>query len=144
VIGKGHLSWIEMMKKLDTTPRHLRMFFIRMSTAFAIVGTLFLLRHKSVYVLFYSLGLLFLIGVAVPVFLKPLYLFWMRLAFIIEWLVTRLIMAGMFYLVLTPMGLIIKLSGKDLLDRKIERDKGSYWKKNTSRPFDLKTYEKQF
>jgi multisubunit Na+/H+ antiporter MnhG subunit len=132
------------MEKLDTTPRYLRIFFIRMSAAFAIVGTLFLLRHKSVYALFYSLSLLFMVGIAAPVLLKPLYLFWMKLAFVIEWLVTRLIMAGIFYLVLTPLGLIIKLSGKDLLDRKIERDKGSYWKKNTSGPFDLKTYEKQF
>jgi hypothetical protein len=42
------------------------------------------------------------------------------------------------------MGLSMKLFGVDLLDRKIDKDKESYWKKKEEKEFNPIDYERQF
>ncbi len=73
--------------------------------------------------------------------LKYLYIIWMRLAFILGWINTRILLLAIFYLLFTPIGIGIKLFGVDLLERKIDKNKDSYWKKRDSLAAD---YERQF
>jgi len=73
--------------------------------------------------------------------LKYLYIIWMRLAFILGWINTRILLLAIFYLLFTPIGIGIKLFGVDLLERKIDKNKDSYWKKKDSLAAD---YERQF
>ncbi len=79
-----------------------------------------------------------------PVVLKPVYVAWMRLAFVLSWINTRLILCLIFYLVFTPIGLAIKLCGRDLLDRKFEKRKVSYWKTKDAAAFNPLDYARQF
>lgn len=76
--------------------------------------------------------------------LRLLYKSWMGLAAILAWVNTRLILLVIFYLVFTPLGLGLKLFGFDLLDRKIEKQKKSYWKKKSFTDFNPSDYERQF
>lgn len=72
--------------------------------------------------------------------LKPVYDLWMKFAAVLAWVNTRIILIVMFYLVFTPIGLIMRIFGMDVLGLKIERNKESYWLKK-----DKKTsYERQF
>ena len=45
------------------------------------------------------------------------------------WINTRLILFIIFYLVFTPIGLVMRLFGVDLLDKKIDKNKNSYWRR---------------
>ena len=53
-----------------------------------------------------------LIGLAAPVVVRPVYVVWMGLAFPIGWTVSHVMMLAVFYLVLTPSGLFMRLLGK--------------------------------
>ena len=79
-----------------------------------------------------------------PVSLKPVYIFWMRLAFILAWINTRLILSILFYLIFTPIGIGMRLFGGDLLDKKIDKNKESYWIKKEKAAFKQSDYERQF
>ena len=57
------------------------------------------------------------------------------------WINTRILLLAIFYLLFTPIGIGIKLFGVDLLERKIDKNKDSYWKKRDSLAAD---YERQF
>lgn len=81
--------------------------------------------------------------VAYPV-MKPIHVGWMTFAFALGWFNTRLLLGLFFYLVITPVGLLMRMMGKDLLDEKIDPNAKSYWVKKERKPFDPKTFERLF
>jgi len=58
-----------------------------------------------------SAALLAAIGLAIPSFLKPIYKGWMILALIMGWVMTRVVLTLVYYLVLTPIGFLGGPSG---------------------------------
>ena len=62
----------------------------------------------------------------------------------VTWLTTRLILALTYYLVITPIGLLLRLFGKDALQRKIDPGADSYWIEREPEPLDRERYKKQF
>ena len=78
---------------------------------------------------FYSLviSLIFLIlGLINSNILKPLNFLWMKFGLLLGKIVSPLILGIIFFLVVTPIGLIMRLLGKDLLNLKYNTNK-SYW-----------------
>jgi membrane-associated phospholipid phosphatase len=133
------------MDDIRTDKKTLKSFSRVMAIALFSIGTILLVRHKQSYLVFYSLTVLFFgLGIFASFVFKPVYLIWMRLAFVLSWINTRLVLLVVFYLVLTPTGLVMKLMGKDLLDRRIEREKKSYWLAKLKKVFDPAEYERQF
>ena len=133
------------MEKLKLDKKTLRKFGIMMGVAFLVISLLLILRHKyNGFITIIFSAIFFIFGFLFPGFLKPIYIIWMRFAFILSWINTRLILIIMFYLVFTPVGLVMKLFGVDLLDRKIEKEKGSYWIKKEKNRFNNPDYERQF
>lgn len=82
------------------------------------------------------------LGVCLPSLMRPVYVVWMALAFPIGWTVSHAMMAATFYLVMTPIGLIMRLCGRDPMQRRIDRNAKSYW---ISKPAnrDVKSYFRQ-
>jgi Saxitoxin biosynthesis operon protein SxtJ len=81
-------------------------------------------------------------------FLKPgsirwLYLSATVLAFPIGWAVSQLVLALMFYLVLTPIALVLRWRGRDPLRRRLEPDRRTYWQKK-SPTTDSRRYLRQY
>ena len=72
-------------------------------------------------------GTLVGLGLAVPVVLKPVYRVWMALAVVLGFIMTRVILSVVYYLVMTPIGLAMRLFGKDPMHRRIDPDAASYW-----------------
>jgi hypothetical protein len=68
----------------------------------------------------------------------------MRFAYLLAWINTRLILCAIFYLVFTPIGLVMRLLKIDPLDRKIDKNKNSYWIKKEKKDFCPLDYERQF
>ena len=56
-------------------------------------------------------------------------------------IVSPIVMAAIFFLVVTPIGLIMQLLGKDLLKKKYEKNKKSYW---IERENEISTMKRQF
>ena len=61
-----------------------------------------------------------------PAVLEPVYRAWMKFGHIMGWINTRIILALMFYLIIAPTGLIMKVLGKDPMRRKLDRSVESY------------------
>lgn len=89
-------------------------------------------------------GFFFLTGLAGYPVLKPVYAGWMMFAFVLGWVNTRIILGVFFYTILTPVGLVLRLSGKDLLDKRLDRSAKTYWIKRERVPFDKARYKQQF
>lgn len=78
------------------------------------------------------------------IFLKPLNLIWMTLAVVLGWFMSRFILSVIYYLVLTPIGLILRLSKKDLLGTQKSQTAETYWKPRQITQKSSSDYEKQF
>ncbi len=133
------------MDKLNLDKSRLRKFGITMGIAFMAITIFILLKHK--HTIFYTSiisAVFFILALVTPVLLKPVYIFWTKLALILGWINTRLILLIIFYFVFAPIGLAMRLFGVDLLERGIERSKETYWKKKDKKAFNPLDYERQF
>jgi len=61
-----------------------------------------------------------------PDSMRGLYNNWMRVAMAIGHVINTIILAIVFYLVITPMGLVMRLMGKDPMRRVLDKDATSY------------------
>ena len=64
-----------------------------------------------------------------PAVLTPLNKIWFRFGLLLGKIVTPIVMSLVFFLTVLPTGVIMRLLGKDLLNRKIDRSAPSYWVK---------------
>lgn len=78
-----------------------------------------------------------------PAIGKAIYTQWMFAAMPIGWTISHAILAGVYYLLLTPIGLIMRLTGYDPMSRKLDPAAASYWIKR-EQPKNAAAYFKQF
>ncbi|HEX8458772.1 MAG TPA: SxtJ family membrane protein [Pyrinomonadaceae bacterium] len=101
-------------------------------------------RYPVLSVVLASTGaLLVLLGARYPKSLVVPNRLWMGLAEALGFLMTRVILAVVFFLIVTPVGLARRLMGGDPLGRRAGRTE-SYWKPYTERRLDPKHYEKMY
>ena len=82
-------------------------------------------------------------GLFRPAFARPIYLGWMYASYPIGWAVGHVMIGAVFFLVVTPIGLLMRASGRDPLQRKFDASRASYWEKRP--PVDDQTrYFRQF
>lgn len=67
------------------------------------------------------------LGLVYPPSVRWLFVGLTLLAFPIGWVVTQVMLAVMFYAVITPVAFLFRLMGRDLLCRKPDAGKASYW-----------------
>jgi hypothetical protein len=65
--------------------------------------------------------------VAIPSLRRPMYLAWMYAAFPIGWTVSHVVLAFVFYVVFTPLGVVMRLAGRDPLQCGERLAAGTYW-----------------
>ena len=61
-----------------------------------------------------------------PMLLAPINRIWLKISIVLGWINTRLIMGVMFFLMIVPIGLILRALGKDPLSNKLLKDEKSY------------------
>jgi len=96
-------------------------------------------RHPrtTTQVVFAGIGLFFSLGWYCPGILRPVYALWMVFAFVLGYVNTRIFLALVFYVIITPIALLLRVFEVDPLDRgwgnRKKRAKiSSYWRKRTS------------
>jgi len=73
-----------------------------------------------------SLVFLFL-GLINSKLLTPLNKLWFKFGMILGAIIAPIVMGVVFFLVVTPIGLIMRIMGKDLLKKKYDKKKETYW-----------------
>ena len=87
--------------------------------------------------------LLGVVGLLKPNALRPIFTAWMTLAFPLGWLISRLLLASLYYGLFTPIGVIFRLRNRDVLRIRHKSTAGSYWISKTARS-DVSDYLRQF
>lgn len=77
-----------------------------------------------------------------PLWLTPMYRAWMAMAHVLNWIMTRLLLGLVFYVVIWPLGCIMKITGKDPMARKWDKTLTSY--RVTSAPSSKEDMERPF
>ncbi len=98
--------------------RVLRNFGFLFGVVFVIVGAWPLLNGESPREwALAATGVFVLVGLLVPVVLGPLYRVWMRLGHLLGTVNTRIILFLIWWVIVTPIGLLRRLIGKDPMRR---------------------------
>jgi saxitoxin biosynthesis operon SxtJ-like protein len=134
------------MKKKKITKKDLKQFGLVLGGILFVIGFVhFRKENVHVYPWLWSIGVLSIfLSIFIPKALKPLFVVFTKIAHIIGWVNTRIILTLIYYVVITPIGLVLRLVGKDLLDLKIEKEKESYWIERTKVSATKESLEKQF
>ena len=136
---------IEEIKDIKSGRRELRKFGITVSIVLGLLGGLFFWRGRDYYFYFLILSAaLLLLGLVVPILLKPIHKMWMTLAVLLGYLMTRVILSVLFFVVVTPIGLLARSFGKDFLNLKYDPNVDSYWIEKKKRTSGRNIYENQF
>jgi hypothetical protein len=83
------------------------------------------------------------IGYLHVAFVRPIYLGWMYAAYPIGWVVSHLVLAIVYYGVVTPIGWLMRRIGYDPLERQFARSASTYWSPIEARA-DKTSYFRQF
>jgi hypothetical protein len=81
------------------------------------------------------------LGMIRPGLFRPIFVGAMMATFPIGWLVSRVVLAGLFYGLFTPLGLLFRLRGRDVLERR-RPNRDSYWVPKET-PADVRAYFRQ-
>jgi hypothetical protein len=137
---------IEEIRKIDSSVRELRKFAFVMGVPLALIGGFLLWRQREYCWYFFAASGAFIgAGLLVPAVLMPLHKVWMTFSIIMGWLMTRVILCILFFVVLTPTALLLRLLGKDLLNMKFDRNSSqSYWLARSADQSQKPDYTKQF
>ena len=136
---------IDELKNIRTDNKAIRDFGILIGLILLIIAGILFYKERESYELIILLGILFIgLGLGMPIILKPFYLVWMNFAVVLGWLMTRLILGLLFYVVVSPIGLISRLFGKRFLELKNSSINSSYWNYKNSHRISHKDLEKQF
>jgi hypothetical protein len=113
------------------SPRELRQFAGIWFPAFwALVGGLFWYHSGSLAVPAVMWGVALAVGLAgliSPALIRPIYVAWMLAAYPVGWVVSHLMLATIYFVVMAPVGLVMRLFGYDPMKRDFDRSARTYW-----------------
>ncbi len=72
------------------------------------------------------------------------YIGWMYFTRTMAWVITTVVLGLVFYIGFTGIGLLMRLLGKNPLDRKLDPSAASYWIKHKPYKFSKEHYQRQF
>tara|TARA_B100000686_G_scaffold80426_1_gene86773 strand:+ start:497 stop:892 length:396 start_codon:yes stop_codon:yes gene_type:complete len=95
---------------------------------FLIVAMWPLLNGETPRIWSLIIAIIFLIlGLINSKILTPLKILWFKFGLFLGGIVSPVVMGIVFFFVITPIGLFMRLIGKDLLNSKLDNNKKSYW-----------------
>jgi predicted membrane metal-binding protein len=137
-IGRRNLSWIKMESRLreDKTIKPLRSFGLLVGGVFALMAAwpvLFRGQPLRTWAMVAAAGLV-VPALLLPKILGPVYRVWMAFGHILGWINTRIVLGIVFFLVFTPVGIVMRLFGKDPLRLRLKANSKTHRIPRMSRP----------
>lgn len=137
--------FFEEIKDIKSGKNQLREFGLTIGIILVILGVIALWRNRSICLhLLVTAGIFIGFGLGFPKVLKPIHKIWMSFSIIIGFFVSWLILSVLFYAVLTPIGLVMRILGKDILDQRIDKNRDSYWQDVKAEVKSKESYENQY
>ena len=126
--------------------KQLRFFLILLVIFSFVISGIVYHRTESLTAVKWVLGIglgLAVLGFAIPAVGRYTYVVWMVAAFPIGWTISHLVLAAVYYLLITPIGLFMRLIGRDPIGRTFDQQQQSYWHTRKKQD-DLTRYFRQF
>ncbi|MBN2417639.1 hypothetical protein JXO52_17530 [bacterium] len=145
------MSWIsdvrDEIQDLNLSGKNLRKFGLFVGGIFLLIGLYMEYRHvvsEWRFVLFGVGAMLMALGAVYPRSLTYVYRFWMGIAFTVGWLVSRVLLAVIFYGIVTPIGLVMKLFGKNPIEGHLDPEAESHWVMKDESAWSIERYKKMY
>ena len=125
--------------KQNTQNRSFGLLFFIVFLAFALW---LLIKKGEINLYLISISLIFLIlGLLNSKILTPLNKSWIKFGELLGRIIAPIVMGIVYFIILTPISLLVRLLGKDLIGMKFDKNLKTYWIK---RKKNLGTMDKQF
>jgi hypothetical protein len=118
------------------TRKELRRFGLLVGAVFTVIG-LWPLVFRGEPLRLWAIGiggLLIVCGGALPSVLAPIHKGWMWVGHILGWINTRILLGIVFYVLVTPLGLVFRLMGKDTMRQAFAESSTTYRVVRSPRP----------
>ncbi len=134
------------MPKIETNKKILRNFSIGAAVFFALISGYLFYKNKADLLPYIGSvsGIFLLFGIVKPELSKPIYIAWMSFAHVLGQINTKIILLLVFILTVVPVSLFLKLFRKDILDKKLDKEKNTYWNQKEAKEFKKESYERHF
>lgn len=136
---------IEEFKNIQKDKKSIRDFGLLIGCILLVIAGYLFYKSRDLNIHLISLGFSFIAsGFILSPILKPVYLLWMYFAIILGFIMTRLILGLVFYFIVSPIGIIGKIFGKEFLELKKSPVNNSYWNFKDKDINDQSELERQF
>ena len=132
---------------IDTTDRKgQRDFGLVMAGAIVVVGLIRWAWHRGAppMAFLYVAATFLVLGLAAPRLLRWPFFLWMKFALAVNWVMTRVLLTVAFLGLIVPTRVIIRLFGKDPLQRAWDPDAATYWEDPEEQPVEFERYFNQY
>ena len=135
----------EELKHIDNSDEAVKKTGISVGVVLILISLLLWYLGKASFVYFSITGGLFIIlaFIAIPV-LRPFHKLWMMLALLMGFVMSRVILTILYYIVLTPIGLLAKIVGKKFMPLGFDKNASTYWEKRENTAKQKIDYDRQF
>lgn len=116
------------ISQIKTDPASLLSFARIVGGIFLVIGILIFFKNKNTLNVFAIAGIALLaLSVTKPHWLKPIYIVWMTLGLLMVVIVSPILFSLLYFVAITPIALLMRLSGKKFLEVQIDPAVSSYW-----------------
>ena len=115
------------MNLIEKPPaKELRKFGLACALFSSVLISVLYFKYEISY-FWYIIPLVFMIALLIPIFYIPLYYIMRLLGFILGYINTKVILTLIFFLIITPIGIVLRIVRKKLYPTKFDPAANSYW-----------------
>lgn len=133
------------LKYIDKSDEAVKKTGISVGVVLILISLLLWYLGKASFIYFSITGGLFVIlaFISIPI-LRPFHKLWMMLALLMGFVMSRVILTILYYIVLTPIGLLAKIVGKKFMPLGFDKKASTYWEKRENTAKQKIDYDRQF
>jgi hypothetical protein len=135
----------EELKQIDISDKAVRKTGLTVGIVLILISFLLWYLGKTTFIYFSMIGGLFIILAIIAIsILRPFHKLWMMLALAMGFVMSRVILTLLFYIVLTPVGIMAKIFGKKFMPLGFDKNAKTYWEKRSTTSKQQIDYDRQF
>jgi hypothetical protein len=130
----------------DQSRRKLRKFGLVVGGVFGLIAAWLAIRHRfglKLEIVGAISAALIVMALLAPMLLAPIEWAWSKIGGVLGFVNTRILLTLIFFVVLTPIALVLRLLGRDPLERRFDKQSKSYWREH-AKPDDEQRYQRPF
>jgi len=136
---------INEIQDINCQQKDVRNFGLAIGIILVIIGSLLYWKGKESFFQFYLLSLLVAgSGLFIPSVLKPFHIVMMKISNFLGGYITVIILTILYYLLITPISLAYRLSGRSFLEITWDKSQNSYWNYRTNEDIPPSQNERQY